>query len=209
MATTGIVQEVKQRQVKTKYGLKPVYDLVINNNKYGWGFKDPTLTGISIGTEISFDELADKYGPKIIVDSVLVGGQGKTPPAKTSSAAGNTTGYRERGSFPISKASGEFAIIRQNALTNARELCTYCWHSVDGVAEPDTIDESAETIIRIANIFADYSSGQREVKAAEKITSKHGGKAAKAVVGNVDATVNAMLLDEYCDEEDTTAEAAE
>jgi hypothetical protein len=199
MNTIGIVQEVKQRQVSTKYGMKPVYDLVISNTKYGWGFKDPNSLGISVGTEVSFESTSDKYGPKIDPTSLLVLGQGKTPPAKTNGAAGHTSSYRDRGSFPISKSSGEFAIIRQNALTNARELVGLY---IAWTADTD-LDDVVETIIKVANIFADYSSGQREVKAAEKITKKHGSKTAKSNVSDMDTTVSSMMLDDAADAEES------
>ena len=60
MTMKGTVTAVNSRTVTTKYGAKPVFDVVVDGNKYGYGFKDPTKAGLSVGAAIEFDFTAGK-----------------------------------------------------------------------------------------------------------------------------------------------------
>lgn len=90
-------------------------------------------------------------------------------PAKSTVAAAP---YSSR-TFPVPELSGEMAIIRQNALTNARELVGYkssiAVASNTPKAERDQIyDALVEDVLRIAYKFADFTSGHREMKVARQ-----------------------------------------
>jgi len=96
---------------------------------------------------------------------------------KAASAGGATAPAQQSGGFkpgasgrpfPVPKTSGEVAIIRQNALTNANALV-----STMAVLDHPSLEihggDLAELVIEIAYKFAEFSTGQREVKHVEEM----------------------------------------
>lgn len=169
MATFGVVDKVEARTVNTKYGPKPVYDIYIDGTKYSWGFANPTKMGVTDGAEIEFDSSPDRYGPKIDTDTVVVktSGSGRGP-VKAAPASGGKRASGEAG-FPVPVTSDRISILRQNALTNARELVSGYPSLFNCDSDPDTL---VEKILEIARVFADYTSGRDVEKKLEKLTSK-------------------------------------
>jgi hypothetical protein len=96
-------------------------------------------------------------------------------PSKPSSAgvpAGDSNTKQAR-VFPIPELSGEMAIIRQNALTNAVNLINSKFSQIVGAdktkAEREQLaDAYVEDVLRVAYKFADFSSGHREAKLARE-----------------------------------------
>lgn len=175
MSSKGVVTDIVARMVNTKYGPKEAYDIFIDSVKYSGGFKRPPIT---IGETVEFDYTTDKYGHKIT--SIRPAGAGVlvSLPAPIKAASGSS--YQPR-VFPVPIESGERAILRQNALTNARELVT-AFLSVDipndGKKEVQkTFNSLADEVIRIAYMFEEFTSGDRERHAAEEIMKK--GKTAE------------------------------
>jgi len=168
--TLGTVDRVEQRTVNTKFGPKPVYDLVIGGTKYSWGFKNPTTMGVTDGAEIEFSFTPDKYGPKIMVDGVVVKTSGTGAPVHAvatdaPSAKGSGTGV----GFPVPVGSDKISILRQNALTNARELVM---SDFDMFVDESTEDKIVAAILRIASQFSDFTSGRDIEEKVKKLTSK-------------------------------------
>jgi len=173
--TRGIVDQVITRTVSTKFGPKPVYDIVVAGTKYSYGFKSPAKEGITDGADIEFEFETDKYGPKIEDGTVTVHSSGTgaapTPAAKPpyNPVGKPFSGGRADRVFPVPATSGEIAIIRQNALTNARELvAAYPSLFKADKGENDMID----AVLRVAAEFADYTSGRSVEKKLEKLKKK-------------------------------------
>jgi hypothetical protein len=91
-----------------------------------------------------------------------------TDPAAPATAAGRSYGPPTR-PFPIPLLHGDRAIIRQNALTNAREAVVALFTVSPAGPMPDDVD-FAKRIISMASIFEEYSAGDIERRAAEKGT---------------------------------------
>lgn len=166
---TVTVQDVSSREVKTKFGLKKTYSFKADNEWYSTGFKTP---GVSVGDVVQFDCKDTQYG-KEVVGSIKVGTAAPTPLAGTPAPAptplksfdgGNKGGGK--GVFPIPALDGQRAIVRQNAITNARELvvASYGGKPITGLV----YNELATTIITVAKRFEAYACGDddlNEVKA--------------------------------------------
>lgn len=111
------------------------------------------------GDTVEFDDGDKNYCRKLRV--VSSGGGASAP-----SAGGKTGGGSNKGSFPIGVRDGQRSIIRQNALTNARELVT-------NVQDPDEpLDNVTDEIIRVARKFEAYTTGDMDM---EEVSKKMGG----------------------------------
>lgn len=202
----GKVDSSSNRMVPTKTGrMTKVYDLYVDGVKYGFGFKDPTTMGIVPGTVLAFEYDPSRYN-SINMGSLVIGAGaggpvsgGGSPVSATSvgGSSGPTGAPPFRGKmdrpFPVPVTSGEYAIIRQNALTNARELVAAMETKSDGI--PPLLGDDAgwnavvNRVLKVAYVFEDYSSGQREVKEAMKLrTTDKINKAMDTINGVDDAT---------------------
>jgi len=160
----GIIEEVIDNGKGKGSGIR------VGGAKYG--VYDPAASGmgdVSVGDNVSF-RFAEKDGSGGIVYKNLQGritktAAGATVAAAPASAATPARSYGGKGVFPVPLDDGSRAIIRQNALTNARELV--CKTLADGgKISPKVI----ETVIDIAKQFESYTSGDIERFAAEAAT---------------------------------------
>lgn len=119
------------------------------------GFKQAYKVGDSFNSEVEF--AYGKWKEKRALGSAPIGAttvlkEVHTPPTAMA--------------FPIPKANKETAIIRQNALTNAVKACDdYAEHT--GKLLP--LDEFIEQVISVAYKFAEFSSGQREIRMSKEL----------------------------------------
>jgi len=174
----GVVQNVTSRPVQTKWGQKSVWDVHLDDgNVYKNGFKNPPVVP---GDTVTITYEVGKYGNDI--KSLSKGSVGASSPAPTevSGPVNKVTSYPIKNSkpFPVPFDSGERAIIRQNSLTNARELvCTMLQKKSVGedwlLKDDKQWDNSVDLILRIAYKFEEYSSGDREAKAVDAILDKN------------------------------------
>lgn len=169
---SGVVVDVGSKTVNTRFGAKLTYDIKLDDgNYYKFGFKKPP---VNVGDTVSFSYAAGKYGNEADINSVKITGASTGTAAHPSIAAATSVtsgrgGYRP---FPIPPDHGDRSIVRQNALTNARELvCNY--YPIEDATKEQLV-EAADIIIELAYKFEAYTSGQREVDAAEEIMK--GGK---------------------------------
>jgi len=157
----GIIEEVIDNGKGKGSGIR------VGGAKYG--VYDPAasgMEGVSVGDNVSF-RFTPKDGSGGIVYKNLQGmitkvaaGVASTTAAAPAPAA--SSGGRGRGGFPIGLEDGQRSIIRQNALTNAREL--YCHAAWPMEAESSMTDE----IIRVAREFEAYTTGDIERFAAQE-----------------------------------------
>lgn len=163
---SGIVVEIKTRSVAGKFG-RPgtAYNIVLDDgNSYSAGFKSPPC---SAGDKVQFDVVMNGKYSNADFNSIEVLGKGAVPAAaSTSYSPSRSSG----GGFPVATDSDKYAIIRQNALTNA--VATLGRFTQDNPAATQTLDELVEQIIEVAYKFTDFTSGQREVKAVEEGTKE-------------------------------------
>lgn len=164
------VAEIKERIANTRNGPKPVFDLVgTDGRKYGMAFTNPSRSGISVGTVVNANGEEDKYGIKLDPKTISIGGKvtsgGAVAPAKS---AGSPSSYGKV--FPLPPTHGDTAIIRQNALTNAVATVADFIATQPTEKWPD-LDKWTDMVIDTAYKFAEFSSGQREVKAIKKLHS--------------------------------------
>lgn len=158
------VLKINTRNVKTRFGEKPTYSAQMDDGVwYSCGFKKPPF---SEGDDITFASNSTRYGMEIVEGSV-VGGSSAGPrpiPAASPAPSGGRGGYTPPSKpFPIPALHGDRAIIRQNSLTNAREL----YYSVTSMETSDLAQHAAE-IIKLARMFEAYSAGDLDAAAAMK-----------------------------------------
>lgn len=157
------VQTISSKSVTTKFGPKPVFSIKgTDNNWYKCGFTKPKC---SEGDTIEVNVKETDYGSEITdpKNITIVGGGGVSVPSASPVRSGGTAsrgGYDRV--FPVPALSPERAIIRQNALTNARELYVGTLDTKKGVS----LDDAAKHIIEVARIFEAYSTGDIDKAAA-------------------------------------------
>lgn len=161
---TGEVVAVGSKPVNTKWGEKTTHSFQVDGVWYKTGFKKGKF---SKGDTITFTYVEGPYGNDVDVASISTGG-GATASAPAASAAKSAYTGGGKGVFPIPALDGQRAIVRQNALTNARELYIA---SVDPTAVD--VKDTAYDIIAIARIFEAYACGDLDaMKAAEMKAAK-------------------------------------
>lgn len=161
---TGEVVAVGSKPVNTKWGEKTTHSFQVDGVWYKTGFKKGKF---SKGDTITFTYVEGPYGNDVDVASISTGVAGATAQPAASAAKPAYTGGG-KGVFPIPALDGQRAIVRQNALTNARELYIA---SVDPTAVD--IKDTAYDIIAIARIFEAYACGDLDaLKAAEMKAAK-------------------------------------
>lgn len=158
------VQTISSKSVTTKFGPKPVFSIKGTDGQwYKCGFTKPKC---SEGDTIEVNVKETDYGSEITdpKNITVVGGGGVSVP---TASAPRPTGGGSRGGydrvFPVPALSPERAIIRQNALTNARELYV---GTLDPKSKGTSLDDAAQHIIDIARIFEAYSTGDIDKAAA-------------------------------------------
>ena len=136
---------------------------VCKQSKFGWGLlleEDETKwynskfeIKANTGDNVTFDDGGKNYVNKLKVNT---GGVVAKAGSVTTSAAPAKTHY-----LPVPLDNSR-AIIRQNALTNARELYTAFGES------SSELSDQAGNIIAIARIFEEYTSGDADMAVAMK-----------------------------------------
>lgn len=162
---TGEVVAVGSKPVNTKWGEKTTHSFQVDGVWYKTGFKKGKF---SKGDTITFTYVEGPYGNDVDVASISTGG-GATASAPAASAAKPAYTGGGKGVFPIPALDGQRAIVRQNALTNARELYT----AEGGAMLAANLKDKAYDIIAIARIFEAYACGDLDaMKAAEMKAAK-------------------------------------
>ena len=161
-AMTGTVEELSQKDVTTKFGVKPTFSFKCNGGWVKCGFKKPPC---NVGDVVSFDGETGTYGleGKNIVVTVKASG-----PAVSSSAPPTPykpSGYSGAGSrvFPIPALHGDRSIVRQNALARATELYIAC----RGGKPFDLDADSLIVVIKLARGLEAYTAGDIDRQEAE------------------------------------------
>lgn len=178
------VEQVDHKDVTTKFGVKPTFSFRAGGEWFKTGFK---RHGLNPGDVVSFPYSEGKFGKDVEPASITKGGSSGSATALASIpnvgtaipivGAVTTKSYTPsggKGVFPIPALDGQRAIVRQNALTNAREL--YC-----GLATgDDTMDLAADSIIRLARKFEAYSCGDLDMEEVEAEAAADAKKASRA-----------------------------
>jgi len=118
------------------------------------GYKQPYKIGQQFNSEVEF-----KYGKYKEVKPLT---PGAAPGPAVAAVGGASSGPMN---FPIPKSNKETAIIRQNALTNAANVHAALIKVGAYTAGPNL----AEDVIALAYQFAEFSSGQREMRLAKDL----------------------------------------
>ena len=160
------VTEVSVKEVKTKFGQKPTYSFQCTDGKwYRTGF---TAHGLSAGAVVDFEFEVDKYGNQVDAKTIVETGKAAPGTVVTPAAAVARPSVGGRaGVFPIPPLDGQRAIVRQNALTNARELVVAYTLPLDKKGAGLTLPQLADEIIAIARQFEAYACGDIEAESVK------------------------------------------
>lgn len=171
--TTVNVTRISNKSVPTKYGNKQTFSFQGSDGEwYSLGFKKPRFV---VGDEISFEYEDNTYGHQVDDASVKVAGSSApsvTKGVSTMPAKPEFSGAKRMPSvFPIPALDGQRAIIRQNALTNARELYAAAFGGKPFAI--DVNDGAAGVIIALARQFEAYTAGDIDTAMAEKMVKEN------------------------------------
>jgi len=177
-----VVEQVSSKDRTTRFGVKKAYSFKADGQWYATGFKD---SRVAVGDCICFEFTIGSYGNDVDITTIVKGTPSPnstvTPgPAK----AGQTSTYGGKGVFPIPPLDGQRAIVRQNALTNARELFATVLsinnvHAGSGIVLSDgDIETMTSTIVKIARAFEAYSCGDSDLEEMERELEEEMKKAA-------------------------------
>jgi len=138
-----------------------------------WYSSFNAFSGISKSDVVSFNftekgQWKNIKGPIEKVTGIAVGSESVSQPSTASAIQQElpphymiAKGYMNKvQSFPIPVDHPDRAIVRQNSLTNAVNMCSQI------PALGDSTEAIAEEIIKVACIFEKYSTGQLEMEAA-------------------------------------------
>lgn len=128
-----------------------------------------TLAAINDGDVVTFESQASPDGRwQNIKGKVTVDATGAMDTPVSAKGPALQTTVNSRYTFPIPATDSQRSILRQNALTNAREVvCAQGW-SEDDVS----LDDVAKVIINIARKFEEYTSGDSDMELAKEKLSK-------------------------------------
>ena len=160
----GVVQRTSSKDVKTKWGNKKTYSIMVDGKWIGCGFKDP---GANTGDTISCEVTEDDYGLKTSSVAVVARGSGASEVASPSGGGGSGGKTYVQGTskpFPIPPLHGDRAIVRQNATARATELFIAARGGKPFELEVGTL----EFIINLARGIEAYTAGDLDLKAAKE-----------------------------------------
>ena len=161
--TNAVVDQVSTKPVSTKFGQKTTYSFKVGSDWFKTGFKKH---GLNVGDVVSFDYTDGAYGKEVVEGTLVKTGAGAATPQVNTTAPmlpRSAAGGGGKGVFPIPPLDGQRSIVRQNALTNARELYTKL-----PIDSSHTYKTHAELIIRLAQEFEAYTAGDRDLENAKK-----------------------------------------
>jgi hypothetical protein len=191
------VASINERTVTTKFGPKKAYDLVsTDGTRYGFAFTNPARSGISVGTKVSASGEVGRFGVALDPKTVTIGGEVndmETPAASVPKQV-SYSGRAEK-VFPLPTTHGDTAIIRQNALTNA--VATVAdFVATQPTEKWPTLDTWTDMVIKTAYKYAEFSSGQREMKAikAMRAVGMEASEIKSAVEQHLDEGVEHITL---------------
>ena len=157
----GLVEQVSQKDVTTKFGVKPTYSMKVDGGWVKCGFKNPKA---DVGDEVQFNGEAGAYGMEAKDVVITAKGKGTPPAVVPSSKPSYSGGYKEK-VFPIPPLHGDRSIVRQNALARAVELYIGCY---GGKAFELTTDTTTTVCIALARKFEAYTAGDLDLSAAKE-----------------------------------------
>lgn len=165
-----VVENITNKTVNTKFGPKPAYSIKANGEWFSVGFNKPKF---NVGDTVDFMYEDGTYGKQVDAKTIRVLSKGtgaagsavSSSPSAEAPAAPRAFGPPQK-VFPVPLMHGDRSIIRQNALTNAREMVVTLLNSAAPSPMPFD-DEIAQRIIAVARIFEEYSAGDIERRAAE------------------------------------------
>lgn len=165
---SGQVTDITPQSGVSKRTGKPytIWTAVVDGTPVKMGFNKP---GFNAGDTVTLDVQQNKYGDwEPIAPGKPSGGRAPAAPSGPAPAPAGRT-------FPVATTSPEMSIIRQNALTNANAAVgnyfEHCFEDNEAAPSsmPGSMEKYAELVIETAYKFAEFSSGQREVKAVKAI----------------------------------------
>lgn len=139
----------------TKFGK---YSIFVNGTWYGTKEEWADVKAVT-GDVVEFDDGGAKF-----MKYVKILSSDAPMPAPSGGGSAPAKSSYSRGTFPIALEDGQRSIIRQNALTNARELVGLTIDNKKGMEDPQG---TVALIIELAREFEAYTAGDIERYAAE------------------------------------------
>jgi hypothetical protein len=174
---TGVVSAMSSKEVNTKWGMKPTYSFQVDGTWFKTGFKKGKMNK---GDNIQFSYTEGAYGNDVDVGSITVVGADAVPTVASAPQRAPSPTYGSKGVFPIPPLDGQRAIVRQNALTNARELYVNCPNTT---CVTSSLEDAAYEIIKIARVFESYACGDLDALKAIELKAKAAAPSIAEVTG--------------------------
>ncbi len=167
-----IIEQVSEKDVTTRFGNKKTYSFKGSDGQwYSNGFTRPVYAA---GDEVEFDFTSSTYGNQVTKGTMRTVGKGSAPVAgpATSAVPYAAKPYNRNGTFPIEATDGQRSILRQNALTNAREMYVGLASVFPTIYTGRFSSVEAKVIVEMARHFEAYTAGDLDREAALKAVKK-------------------------------------
>ena len=169
MKVNGTVTNTYSKTKSTRVGDKTIHYIEVDDgNTVNVGFKQT----FEVGEVVNLD-VAEKYGELQIARGGAKGGGGSVKPTWKPSTSSSAP-PRARGAFPIDPTDNQTSIVRQSSLNRAVDTATIMQQHgmfADDISQEELVD----IILEMAYQYTDFSTGQREVKAARKMKEAASG----------------------------------
>lgn len=167
MKVNGTVTNTYSKTKSTRVGDKTIHYIEVDDgNTVNVGFKQTFEVGEVVNLNV-----AEKYG-----ELQIARGGAKTPATTKGSSytPSSSAPPRARGAFPIDPTDNQTSIVRQSSLNRAVDTATIMQQHgmfADDISQEELVD----IILEMAYQYTDFSTGQREVKAARKMKEAASG----------------------------------
>jgi len=157
---SGVIDSIYTKEVSTKYGPKQVYHATINGHDINLGFKTECVEGqqVTLNVEHKYGGYqllqGSPSGTSTTVGALVPSNNGVAVPSVPTTAA----------AFPVATNTTGTSICRQSSLTKAVESVNFLMDKGLLVVNSDV--DYQEKVMEFAYFYTDFTTGQREVKAA-------------------------------------------
>lgn len=145
---TGVVQKIGSVMRKTRYGDKPVFSFLLNDNWYQTGFKD---SGVKPGDVIEFSFEEDKYGRQVDVDDVDITGSEPVPVAAPVSTGGRQQAPATGSGRGNDYWDGQSRLITYQASRNAAIAIVSALLDADKIVLPKVEKKQAGAVLDLVD----------------------------------------------------------
>ena len=155
---TGVVDSTWTKDKQTKFGMKQLHYVKVDNITFSTGFKKVFTEGEMINAVVKFNYGELQYQPNESPTGSMPAATASAPAAtKGNFNKGSGSNYGNKGKFPIDPKDGQMSIIRQSSINRAVEIMSHIHADAD--LYEMTEEDYLKQLFEIALNITDFCSG--------------------------------------------------